>query len=147
VRRKRAAGILLSLRHPGVPALPSNEGSQPPLKPRPFRADNVLVSEAYLSLIPAVVPASGDAADASTRICRSTERLRSFRARLELVQPLLTELEHKAASAAADLAQAQAQASVDREAVVRLEAALAEREELRSSLRERLSELGRMLGS
>jgi len=105
------------------------------------------VSEAYLSLIPAVVPASGDAADAGTRIRRSTERLRSFRARLELVQPLLTELEHKAESAAADLARAQAQASVDREAVVRLEAALAEREELRSSLRERISELGRMLGS
>jgi len=101
------------------------------------------VSDAYLSLI----PTNGDAADAATRIRQSTERLRSFRARLELVPPVLTELERKTESAAGDLAQAQAQASVDREAVVRLEAALAEREELRSSLRERLSELGRMLGT
>ena len=103
----------------------------------------MLVSEAYLSLI----PAQGDSPDASTRIRQSTERLRSFRARLELVPPLLTDLERKAESAAAELAHAQAQASVDREAVIRLEAALAEREELRSSLRERLSELGRMLGT
>jgi len=101
------------------------------------------VSEAYLSLIPAQV----DAPDASTRIRQSTERLRSFRARLELVPPLLAELERNVESAAAELAQAHAQAAADREAVVRLEAALAEREELRSTLRDRLSELGRMLGS
>jgi chromosome segregation ATPase len=103
----------------------------------------VLVSEAYLSLI----PAQGDAPDASTRIRESAERVRSFRARLELVPPVLAELERNAESAAAELAHAHAQASADREAVVRLEAALAEREELRSSLRDRLAELGRMLGS
>jgi chromosome segregation ATPase len=105
------------------------------------------VSEAYLSLIPAVVPAMGDAPDASTRIRESADRIRSFRARLELVPQMLAELERSAASAATELAHANTQASADREAVVRLEAALAEREELRSSLRERLSELGRMLGS
>jgi hypothetical protein len=105
------------------------------------------VSEAYLSLIPAVVPAMGDAPDASTRIRESAERVRSFRERLELVPPVLAELERNVESAAGELAQAYAQASADREAVVRLEAALAEREELRSSLRDRLAELGRMLGT
>jgi chromosome segregation ATPase len=102
-----------------------------------------LVSEIYLSL----VRGQEDHPEASPRIRQSTQRLRSLRAQLELVPPVLAELERNAASAAAELARAQAQASVDREAVVRLEAALAEREELRSSVRERLSELGRMLGS
>jgi chromosome segregation ATPase len=103
----------------------------------------VLVSEAYLSLI----PAQGDAPDAGTRIRESAERVRSLRARLELVPPALAELERQVESSAGELAHAHAQASADREAVVRLEAALAEREELRSSLRDRLAELGRMLGS
>ena len=101
------------------------------------------VSDAYLSLI----PVDGDAPDATTRIRQSADRVRSFRARLELVPPALEEIERNVESAAAALARANEQASADREAVVRLEAALADREELRSTLRERLSELGRMLGS
>ena len=103
----------------------------------------VFVSDAYLSLI----PAHADAPDASTRIRESADRIRSLRARLELVPPVLAELERNAESAAGRLAEANTRASAEREAVVRLEAMLAEREQLRSSLRERLSELGRMLGS
>jgi chromosome segregation ATPase len=102
-----------------------------------------LVTKAYLSLI----PVDGDAPHASARILQSADRVRSFRARLELVPQMLAELERKVDSAAAELALAHAQSSADREAVVRLEVALADREELRSTLRDRLSELGRVLGS
>ena len=96
--------------------------------------------------------------DAHVRIQASAERLRGLRTRLHDVAPRLEELERGIESATTELAQvraqaetdreyARAQSAADREAVVRLETALAEREELRSSLRDRLAELGRMLGS
>lgn len=84
--------------------------------------------------------------DSQLRIHASTERIRSLRARLHVVAPRVEALERDIESARTELAVSRAQASQDRETVVRLEAALAEREELRSTLRERLAEVGRMLG-
>jgi chromosome segregation ATPase len=81
------------------------------------------------------------------RIQAGTERLRVLRERLEPLPQAFDELTRRAQSASAELAQARAQGAADREAVIQLEATLAERDALRSSMRDRLAELGRMLGS
>jgi hypothetical protein len=73
--------------------------------------------------------------EADLRIHAATERVRNLRARLHVVAPRLDELERGVVTAEADRAR-----------VVQLESDLAEREELRHSLRERLAEVGRMLG-
>jgi hypothetical protein len=73
--------------------------------------------------------------EAHLSIQAATERVRVLRTRLHVVAPRLDELELGVASAEADRAR-----------VAQLESDLAEREEMRNSVRERLTELGRMLG-
>ena len=73
--------------------------------------------------------------EAHLRLQDGTERIRALRARLHVVAPRLDELEVGVATAEADRAR-----------VAQLESDLAEREELRNTLRERLAEVGRMLG-
>ena len=73
--------------------------------------------------------------EAHLRIQAGTERLRAMRTRLHVVAPRLEELELGVATAEADRAR-----------VGHLESELAQREELRHTLRERLAEVGRMLG-
>jgi len=73
--------------------------------------------------------------EAHLRLQAGTERIRALRTRLHVVAPRLDELELGVATAEAD-----------RVRVVQLESDLAEREELRNTLRDRLAEVGRMLG-
>jgi hypothetical protein len=82
-----------------------------------------------------ILPTTPFVSEAHLRIQAGTDRIRALRTRLHVVAPRIDELELGVATAAADRAR-----------VVQLEAEVAEREELRHSLRERLAEVGRMLG-
>ena len=73
--------------------------------------------------------------EADLRIRAGTERIRRLRASLHVVPPRLDELEGGVATAEADRAR-----------VAQLEAELADREQLRHTVRERLAEVERMLG-
>lgn len=92
------------------------------------------------------LPTTHFVTEAHDRIHATTEHVRSLRARLHVVAPRLDELEHGLATAEADRAHIAATAEADRARAAQLEAELAEREELRHTLRERLAEVGRILG-
>ena len=73
--------------------------------------------------------------EADLSIRAGAERIRRLRASLHVVAPRLDELERRAATAEADRAR-----------VTQLEGELADREQLRHTVRERLAEVERMLG-
>jgi predicted RNase H-like nuclease (RuvC/YqgF family) len=82
-----------------------------------------------------ILPTTHSVSEPDLRIRASTERIGALRERLHGIAQRLDELGRSAATAAADRAR-----------VAQLEAELAGREELRHTLRERLSEVERMLG-